>query len=47
MTKKKDEPEKDPREMTTDELASFVFHPKVVDHVKRAVHEPRKPPKKK
>ena len=37
---------KHPREMTTDELARHVFHPKVLKHAKRVVREASKDRKK-
>ena len=33
---------KHPREMTTDELARHVFHPKMLNHAKRAIREASK-----
>ena len=33
---------KHPREMTTDELARHVFHPKVLKHAKRIVRDSSK-----
>ena len=45
MPKKKEE--KDPREMTTEELAQHVFHPVVLKHAQRAASEVPKVPKKK
>ncbi len=38
---------KHPRHMTTDELARHVFHPHVLKHVKQALRNAPKGPKKK
>jgi len=43
MPKKKGPKAKHPRDMTTDELVSHLFHQHVVEHVKKAAHEGRKP----
>ncbi len=42
---KKSNKKKHPREMTTDELARHLFHPKVIQHLKRVARdaESRKP----
>ena len=44
MSKK---PKKHPREMTTEEAARHLFHPKVLKHLKRLAHGGRKPRGKK
>jgi len=37
MTKKPKEPKKHPKDMTTEEAMKYLFHPKVIAHIKKEV----------
>ena len=38
---------KHPKDMTSDELMKHLFHPKVVEHIKKVANEPKKSTKRK
>lgn len=37
MVKKPKEPKKHPKDMTTEEAIKYLFHPKVVKHIKKVI----------